>query len=85
MSFRRGMKQIRVKTMQAKGPASPLLPICAKSVNMLNGGLTEEEAEQYFTDHSYIIPLYKINMAKLTGPYQRNFPRTGQNTNSRGL
>ena len=33
-------------------------------------GLTEEEAKQYFTDHSDIIPLYEINVAELAGPYQ---------------
>ena len=37
-------------------------------------GLMEEEEEQYFTDHSDIIPLYEINVAELTNPYQTQFP-----------
>ena len=47
ISFRRGGKKIKVRTTQSKAPASPLLPVCAESVNMLEG-LTEEEAERYF-------------------------------------
>ena len=55
MFFRRGLKNIKVRIMQAKAPSSPLLSICVESVNMLEG-LTEEEAEQYFVDHTDIIP-----------------------------
>ena len=36
-------------------------------------GLTEEEAEQYFTDHDNIIPLYEVNVEELAGPYQTKF------------
>ena len=69
MSFKRGGKNIKIRMMQAKAPASLLLSIYAESVNMLEG-LTEEEAEQYFTDHTDIILLYEINVDKLTEPYQ---------------
>ena len=63
MSFRRGGKKVKFKTMQDKAPASPLLPICAKSTNMLER-FTEGEAEQYFAHHIDIIPLYEINLAE---------------------
>mgnify|MGYP000279400083 CR=1 FL=1 len=55
--------------MQAKTPSSPLMPIYTESINMLEG-LTEEEAEEFLTDHSNIVPLYAINMAELDSPYQ---------------
>ena len=58
--------------MQGKVPASRLLPICTKNVNMLEG-LMEEEVEQYFADHAKIIPLYEINVAEVVGLYQTEF------------
>ena len=33
-------------------------------------GLTEEEADQCFSDHNNIILLYEVNVPKLAGPYQ---------------
>ena len=53
-------------------PTSPLVPVCVESVNMLEG-LTEEEAERYFSDHENIIPLYEVNVVELAGPYQTEF------------
>ena len=76
MSFRRGGKKIKVQTTQSKDMASPLLLVCAESLNMLEG-LTEEEAEQYFTDYDNIIPLYEVNVAELVGPYQTEFSQSG--------
>ena len=69
MTFRRGGKKIKVRTTQSKAPASPLVPLCAESINMLEV-LTEEEAEKYFSEHDNIIPLYEVNVAKLAEPYQ---------------
>ena len=63
-------EKIKVRTTQAKAQEILLLPICVESVNMLEG-LMEEEAEQYFADHTNIIPLYEINIANLAEPYQR--------------
>ena len=36
-------------------------------------GLTEEEAEKYFSDHDNIIPLYEVNVAEIVGPYQSEY------------
>ena len=47
--FSRGRKKIKVQMTQSKAPASPLLPVCDGSVNMLEGP-TEKEAERYFSD-----------------------------------
>ena len=58
--------------MRSKAPASPLIPVCVESVNMLEV-LMEEEAEQYFADHDNIIPLYEVNVAELAGPYKTEF------------
>ena len=33
-------------------------------------GLTEDEAERYFTDHADVIPLYEIKVAEVVEPYQ---------------
>ena len=35
--------------------------------------LTEEEEDQYFSDHTDIIPLYEVNIAELAEPYQTEF------------
>ena len=69
MFLRRGGKNIKVRTIHTKAPASPLLLLCAESVNMLEG-LTEDEAERYFTDHADVIPLYEIKVAEVVEPYQ---------------
>ena len=41
-------------------------------------GLTEEEAEQYFSNHDNIIPLYEVNVSKLAGPSDRVLTGTGR-------
>ena len=41
-------------------------------MNILEG-LTEEEADQYFSDHMDIILLYEFNIAKLAETYQTEF------------
>ena len=69
MSFHTGGKNIKVRLTQSKAPESPLLSVCVESVNRIKG-LTEEEAEKYFSYHDNIIPLCKVNVAELAGPYQ---------------
>ena len=69
MTFRRGGKKIKIRTTQSKAPASPLVPVCAEGVHMLEG-LTEEEADRYFSEHDHIIPLYEVNIAEIAEPYQ---------------
>ena len=66
MTFRTGGKKIKVKTTQAKAPPSPLLPMYVESINMLEVQ-QEEEAVQYFVDHTHIVPLYEINVGEFAG------------------
>ena len=69
MTFRKGGKKIKVRTTQSKAPASPLVPVCAECVYMLEG-LTEEEAERYFSNHDNIIPLFEVNVVEIVEPFQ---------------